>query len=76
MHAIPLDLPTTIRACRQAGLKFGAKSGTLPRTQFETALLSRLVALADVLPMTDLDLDEAIAAFDQSAWFAWEHVRY
>jgi hypothetical protein len=64
--------PVTIEECRSAGRALGSAWGSRPRVAFEQALIERLTVLVDAFAPAGLDADEALAAFDQSAWAAWE----
>jgi hypothetical protein len=44
----------------------------MERAIFEQELVTQLAALVEVLKAADIDLDQALAAFDTAAWSAWE----
>ncbi len=64
--------PGRIEACRSAGRRFGLSWAEHPRLDFEDALSARLAKLSDALDAAGIDIDEALAAFDQAAWEIWE----
>ncbi|MCB8883898.1 hypothetical protein ACELLULO517_26870 [Acidisoma cellulosilytica] len=66
------DPPVTVEEWRLAGRQFGGVWAGTPRIAFEEDLVARLAGLVDALRTSVEDMDEAIAAFDQAAWTAWE----
>ena len=73
MPSVVFEPPVTIAECRAAGRQFGETWANRPRGEFEGALVERLAAI-DELALAPLssDAEEAMAAFDQAAWGAWE----
>lgn len=60
--------------CRMTGLEFGTEFAHQSREAFEVALVGQLTALDERLAVTALNAADAVAAFDQAAWDAWEAV--
>ena len=71
MRSLIFDPPVSIAECPSAGRQLGEAWGTRSRVEFEQALIERLVAIDDLAPLSS-DAEEALAAFDQAAWQAWE----
>ncbi len=72
MPSPAFDPSSTNEECGSAGRKFGSAWGNRSRAEFEEALVGRLAALDEALVFSCLDIDEAVAAFDQAACSAWE----
>jgi hypothetical protein len=72
IYRVVFDPPVTVEECRLAGRQFWGSQVGLPRVAFERVLVDRLVSLGEVLAVNGEGYDEAIAAFDQAAWTAWE----
>jgi hypothetical protein len=71
-RSVIFDPPLTIEECGFAGYRFGRAFVGEPRAAFEQALARRVAALNDALATSGLDPDEALGAFEQAAWGAWE----
>jgi hypothetical protein len=71
MPSLIFDPPVTIEECTTAGWQFGKTWANRPRAEFEEALIQRLAAIDELAPLSS-DAEEAMAAFDQAAWSAWE----
>jgi hypothetical protein len=68
------DPPATIAECQAAGLAFGQARAEVARVSFEQDLTEQLAVLTRVLTFSELDQEQALAAFDQAAWAGWEGV--
>ena len=71
-QAVDSRPPATIEACRTLGRRFGLSWAEQPRPDFEEALSARLLERHDALDTAEIDIDEALAAFDQAAWEIWD----
>jgi hypothetical protein len=72
MPSLMFEPPVTIEECRAVGTQLGEAWGDCPRLEFEEVLIGRMTAIGDAVTASGLDVDEAVAAFDQAAWAAWE----
>ena len=68
------DPPATIAECQAAGFAFGQARAEVARVSFEQDLTEQLAVLTRVLTFSELDQEQALAAFDQAAWAGWEGV--
>jgi hypothetical protein len=68
------DPPATIAECQAAGLAFGQARTEVARVSFEQDLTGQLAVLTKALTFSELDQEQALAAFDQAAWAGWEGV--
>src|SRR6202044_1422331 len=68
------DPPATIAECQAAGHAFGQARAEVARVSFEQDLTEQLAVLTRALTFSELDQDQALAAFDQAAWAGWEGV--
>ena len=64
--------PRTIADCRAVGRRFGLLWAEQPRLDFEKALSARLAEFYEAMGTAEIDIDEAVAAFDQAAWEIWD----
>ncbi len=67
-----IDPPATVAECWAAGFAFGQARAEVARVSFEQDLTEQLAVLTRILTFSELDQEQALAAFDQAAWAGWE----